>query len=97
MIFSDKFVGANTDLCDYDNHVPAPYLRKTFILDFVPEEAEIVLTGIGFYELYINGNRVTKGEMAPYISNPDDICYYDCFELADYLKKGKKLHRYSSW
>lgn len=89
MIFSDKFVGANTDLCDYDNHVPAPYLRKTFILDFVPEEAEIVLTGIGFYELYINGNRVSKGEMAPYISNPDDICYYDRFELADYLKKGK--------
>lgn len=89
MYFSDKFIGANTELCDYDNHVPAPYLRKSFDMDFTPEKAEIVLTGIGFYELYINGTRVSKGEMAPYITNADDVCFYDCFELLPYLKKGK--------
>ena len=89
MYFSDKFIGANTELCDYDNHVPAPYLRKSFDMDFTPEKAEIVLTGIGFYELYINGTRVSKGEMAPYITNADDICFYDRFELLPYLKKGK--------
>ena len=89
MIFSDKFIGANTELCDYDHHVAAPYLRKSFDMDFVPEKAEIVLTGIGFYELYVNGQRVSKGEMAPYITNADDICYYDRFDLTECIKRGK--------
>ncbi len=89
MIFSDKFIGASTDMCDYDHHVAAPYLRKSFDVDFVSEKAEIVLTGIGFYELYVNGQRVSKGEMAPYITNADEICYYDRFDLTEYIKKGK--------
>lgn len=36
----------------------------------------------GFYELYINGQRCTKGRLAPYISNPDDLVYYDEYTLA---------------
>ena len=89
MKFSDRFIRGTQDLCDFDHHVPAPYLRKTFTLDADPLRAEITICGLGFYELYINGQNITKGPLAPYISNPDDICYYDHYDLAGLLKKGK--------
>jgi len=89
MYFSDKFIGASNDVCDYSNHVPAPYLRKSFDIAFTPEVAEVTICGVGFYELYVNGERVSKGELAPYISNVDDVCYYDYFDLSKLLKKGR--------
>ena len=89
MFLSKKFIAANYDVADFTNVVPAPYLRKTFNLDFTPESAEITICGLGFYELYINGVNITKGALAPYISNPDDICYYDNYDVKSYLKTGK--------
>ena len=62
-------------------YVPAPYLRKSFHLKTLPEKAELLICGLGFYELYINGRRITKGLLAPYISNPDDLLYYDDYDL----------------
>ena len=89
MKFSERFIKASLDMCDFDHHVPAPYLRKTFVLDMEPKRAEITICGLGFYELYVNGKNITKGPLAPYISNPDDVCYYDRYDLSGLLKKGK--------
>ena len=89
MKLSGRFIKASEDMCDFDHHVPAPYLRKTFCLDFEPLEAQITICGLGFYELYINGRNITKGPLAPYISNPDDVCYYDRYDLTGLLRKGK--------
>ena len=73
MKFSQQFIKAGDALCDFDNYVNAPYIRKKFNIPFKPEQAEITICGLGFYELYINGKNITKGPLAPYISNPDDI------------------------
>lgn len=89
MKFSERFIKASQDICDFDRHVPAPYLRKTFVLDMEPKQAEISICGLGFYELYVNGKNITKGPLAPYISNPDDVCYYDRYDLSGLMKKGK--------
>ncbi len=91
MKMSDRFIKANDLICDYDNHIPAPYLRKSFTLGFEPDTAEITICGLGFYELYINGKNITKGPLAPYISNTDDICYYDNYSIKKYLNKGKNV------
>ena len=77
MKLSTNFIKAGDQMCSFENHIPAPYFRKEFTLDFVPAKAEITICGLGFYELYINGKNITKGPLAPYISNTDDICYYD--------------------
>ena len=84
-----KFIKATESYCSREKHVSAPYMRRTFELDFVPEKAEISICGLGFYCLYINGKEITKGHLAPYISNPDDYCYYDTYDIADLLVKGK--------
>lgn len=89
MKFSRNFIMATDEVCDFDKSVPAPYLRKKFTLDFVPKKAEITITGLGFYELYINGENITKGPLAPYISNVNHICYYDNYDITDKLNKGE--------
>lgn len=91
MHFSKQFIRANDRLCDFDHFEPAPYFRKSFSLDFTPKQAEITICGIGFYELSVNGTPITKGALAPYISNPDDLLYYDRYDLLPYLKKGKNV------
>ena len=89
MKLSSHFIKASEEMCDFDHPVPAPYLRKAFTLDMEPTQAEITICGLGFYELYVNGKNITKGPLAPYISNPDDVCYYDRYDLTGLLKKGK--------
>ena len=91
MKFSEKFIKANDLLCDFDSPVAAPYFRKEFRLSFVPRTAEITICGLGFYELSVNGINITKGPMAPYISNPDDVCYYDHYEVTPYLREGENV------
>ena len=91
MKLSEKFIKATNELSDFDKIIPAPYFRKSFELDFVPEMAEITICGLGFYELCINGKDVTKGAMAPYISNTDHICYYDSYDITKLLEEGTNV------
>ena len=44
---------------------------------------------MGFYELFINGKKITKGKLSSYISNPDDVLYYDDYDITSYLHDGK--------
>lgn len=91
MYFSKRFIKASDESCSFEKHVNAPYFRRKFCLDFLPERSEITICGLGFYELYINGVNVTKGPLAPYIANTDDICYYDNYDITEYLKRGENV------
>ena len=84
-----KFIGASYDYCDIDKWVEAPYIRKSFQPEFIQKAAELVIATPGFYELYINGCKITKGELAPYISNPDHICYEDIYDVSALLSEGE--------
>lgn len=91
MIFSKKFVSAKQafDYATLQKPVNAPYLRKNFVIDELPEKAEMTITGLGFYKLFINGTDITKGILAPYISNSDQTVYFDNYDIKKYLVKGK--------
>lgn len=89
MVFSKKFICRSQEINDYARNVPAPYLRKAFSLPNKPKKAEISVCGLGFYRLWLNGKEITKGMLAPYISNPDDILYYDVYDVSSLLDKGK--------
>ena len=95
-MFSEKFICAGYEYTDYTFHVPAPYFRKTFETDGEIKKSIITLTGLGFYELYVNGRRFTKGILAPYISNPDDIVYYDEYDKTQDLVPAKMFWAYCS-
>ena len=85
----DKFIKATNEYTTKEKSIPAPYIRKTFTLEFTPEKANVKICTPGLYELYLNGENITKGFLAPYISNPDHICCYDEYDVTELLKKGK--------
>lgn len=91
MKFSTQFISATKEYCQFSNFIPAPYIRKTFDIDFIPQKAEMLITGLGFYEFWLNGEHLTKSYLAPYISNPNDLIYYDRYDLSDKIKKGKNV------
>ena len=85
MYFPERFFKATDEYNTYEKHINAPYIRKKFSpADF--EKAYITVSGLGFYKLFLNGKNITKGLLAPYISNPDDIVYYDRYDVTGLLK-----------
>ncbi len=91
MDFSKKFVCEGLEYSSFQKKVPAPLFRKSFFLEQMPDEAEILICGLGFYDLFVNGEKITKGHLAPYISNPDHILYYDAYDLKPYLHAGENV------
>ncbi|MBE6688288.1 MAG: hypothetical protein E7588_03300 [Ruminococcaceae bacterium] len=84
----NKFIKATNEFNTFEKNVPAPYLRKSFVSD-TDSTAKIVIAACGFYELYFNGKRYTKGYLAPYISNTDDYIYCDEYEIP--VDKGENV------
>lgn len=90
-MFSKKFVQECREYSTYVTPVAAPLFRKSFNLDTMPEKADITICGLGFYELFVNGKKITKGLLAPYISNPDHYTYFDAYDLLPYLNVGENV------
>lgn len=67
----------------------APYYRHSFSLHKVPEHAPIYLASLGYFELYINGKKVGREVLAPAVSNFNHRSYYQTYDVASFLKKGK--------
>ena len=88
-MFSKKFVAAAREVSSYERPIPAPYMRRSFIVNGDVKSAVLTITGLGFYELFLNGARITRGYLAPYISNPDDVIYYDEYDIASRLRPGR--------
>ena len=90
MKFSTNFVAATREYTTFEKLVPAPLFRREFGLGKV-KSAQITICGLGFYDLFINGQRITRGLLSSYIANPDDILYYDNYDLSPYLVEGKNV------
>lgn len=91
MYFSKKFVSATIEKTTVCKNVAAPYLRRDLIIDVIPEKAELTVCGLGFYELFVNGNKITKGHLSPFIVNPDQVLYYDNYDITKYLVYGENV------
>lgn len=86
-----NFVSATTEYSTFEHAVASPYLRRSFTLAKKPEKAEIKVCGLGFYRFFVNGKDITRGHLSPYISNPDHICYYDTYNIEEYLTDGENV------
>ena len=60
-MLSERFISAGYGMCNMYDFVPSPYLRRSFTLPAAPDAAQITLSALGFYELFVNGNRITRG------------------------------------
>jgi len=88
MIFSNKFIYFNDNYSTFYDRIPAPMFRKTFVVEKPVASCSISIAGVSFYDLYINGKRITKGLLSPYVCTPSSLVYYDEYPLADHLLPG---------
>lgn len=88
MVFPGKFICAGTKMNSYQSFVPSPYFRKEFFASSA--DGRLLVSGLGFYRVWINGTEITKGLLAPYISNPDDIVYFDEYDLSEHIRANEK-------
>jgi alpha-L-rhamnosidase len=80
--WSAKWIGS-------PDSVTAPYYRHSFNLDELPEHAPLYIASLGYFELYINGEKVGKEVLAPAVSNYSKRTYYQTYDVAGSLIKGK--------
>ena len=89
MYFSKKFVCATNEYTTFEKNVCAPYLRRNFIWESVPDKVTITVSGLGFYRMFINGKDVTKSHLAPYIVNSNQVLPYDFYDITSELVVGE--------
>ncbi len=66
-----------------------PMFRKDFEVEKKIEKATINISGIGHYELSINGNRIGDRFLAPGWTLYQKRSLYNTFDITDQLKKGE--------
>ncbi len=70
---------------------PAPHLRRSFKLKGPVESARVYVSGLGYYELYVNGNKTGDEVLAPVFSKYDETVYYQTRDVSSLLKKGENV------
>ncbi|MGN0493528.1 MAG: family 78 glycoside hydrolase catalytic domain, partial [Acutalibacteraceae bacterium] len=90
MNYPNSFIAAGYEYADIEHFAASPFFRKKFRAPKIVN-AKVLIGAVGFYKLFINGKDITKGELAPYISNTDDIVYYDSYDVSDYINEGENV------
>ncbi|MBN1559609.1 family 78 glycoside hydrolase catalytic domain [candidate division KSB1 bacterium] len=101
-----KWIGVGEDCCpDSPATAPAPHFRTEFTIDQPVRSARAYASGLGYYELYLNGVKVSEDLLAPAPTNYDrrqlrHLLYryddqsstrvlYNTYDIACYLKEGE--------
>jgi len=74
---------------DEFRRLPARHLRHEFTVGRKVRQATASISGLGLYELYLNGRRVGDHVLAPALSEYSKRVFYDTFDVTDALAQGK--------
>ncbi|GAB3025985.1 glycoside hydrolase family 78 protein [Niabella terrae] len=66
----------------------ARYLRKEFTADKKIASANVYLSGMGLYELMLNGHKVGQDVLAPTVSEYNKTIYYNTYDITSALQSG---------
>ena len=67
---------------------PLPLFRKEVVLEKPLRRAMVLVAGVGFHELHVNGAKVGDHVLAPAWSNYRATVYYETFDVTAMLKPG---------
>lgn len=68
--------------------MPAPYFRKEFQMPGKIASARLYISGLGYYEAFINGKKVGDHVLDPVVTRYDKRVKYVTFDVGDYLSAG---------
>ncbi len=69
-----------------DTKNSSPLFRKEFSLDKPVSEAYVYIVGLGYYELYLNGEKVGDHVLDPGTTDYSKRVLYSAYDVTDYLK-----------
>ena len=69
--------------------LPVGYFRNEVTIRKDITYARAYVCGLGYYELYINGEKTGDHVLDPAPSNYDKLAYYVTYDVKDHLKSGK--------
>jgi alpha-L-rhamnosidase len=84
------FVGPSWDE-DPDTPQPCPHVRRSFELTQPVSNARVHVTGLGVYELELNGQRVGDHVLAPGWTSYHHHLRYDSFDVTPMLRVGENV------
>lgn len=83
---------SNPNETDKENtRLAARYLRKPFISTGKIKRAMLYISGLGLYEAYLNGKRVSEDIFAPSPSWYPERVYYNVYDVSSLLKDGSNV------
>ena len=68
--------------------VPAPFLRKNFVVTQAVTRATVYVTALGTYELHLNGEKVGNDVMTPGWSDFNKRVYYQTYDVTGMVQPG---------
>ncbi len=73
----------------YTKRSTVPLFRKTFEVNKTIDKATINISGLGHYELYVNGDKVGDRFLSPGWSYYEKRALYNTFDITELLNKGE--------
>ncbi|MBC8135333.1 MAG: family 78 glycoside hydrolase catalytic domain, partial [Fibrella sp.] len=71
--------------------VPLPYLRRTFSVEAVPDDARLHITALGLYRVFLNGVRVGDDELTPGWTDYKKRVQYQTYDVSALLQPGDNV------
>ena len=90
----DKFNNRRTAMCKSkmdDYAEPLPIFRKEFSVTKEIEKATLYIAAPGFYEFFINGQKVGNQILDPAFTNFDKTVLYAIDDITNFVKKGENV------
>lgn len=89
-----KWIGCEKKLANDEPLLSEPkmmarYFRKEFESKKNIKNATLYITGLGLYEPYINGEKITKSVLPPAQTEFKKTVFYNTYDVKAYLAKGK--------
>lgn len=72
-----------------DSVQPSPFFRKTFTLTKPVKKARLYICGLGYYELYLNGQKVGDHILDPAFTRYDKRVLYVTYDVIDLVRSRK--------
>ncbi|MGA2363622.1 MAG: family 78 glycoside hydrolase catalytic domain [Candidatus Aminicenantales bacterium] len=71
------------------NIATAPWVRKVFTLASAPGRAMVFVNVLGYYELYVNGQKVSDEVLSPAVSVRARRSFYKTYDINKFLRRGR--------
>ncbi len=69
--------------------LPARMVRKEFTIEKKLDRAVAYISGLGWYELYLNGQKAGDHVLAPGQTDYDKLVFYETYDITDQLREGR--------